>query len=341
MPRLVHLARASNVRTIERAGIRGGTAAVLDVSGRASRIERAVFAMPLVRDFSVTYQWLRELRRWHGERMVAVHFVLPSDEQVLIGRYNGPHERLALRDAARRALRSPMGSEIVVMRSVRRREVIAVRQVTQLVGWTQVPEPGAKLDCLCVVCVPSGTRDLMRRVRASFSRHLADARRAKSPKEVVAALRSLDVPLERARGRIPPDKLLAFAKAESADVRRALAWLLGYFGWADVEAPLVRLVDDADERVRASALESLVRSGGVRRAYDHVRDRDESVLELVDYLELASDVVVSTRLLSLIAARDDGRIRDAAGRAAAALLRDDALDAQTRAQLECIVSSAT
>jgi hypothetical protein len=88
MPRLVHLTRASRARTIERAGIAGRPVSVLEAGGQHAKIERGVFAMPLVPDFSVTYQWLRELRQWHGERMVAAHFVVSSDEEVLVGRYN-------------------------------------------------------------------------------------------------------------------------------------------------------------------------------------------------------------------------------------------------------------
>src|SRR5689334_11713773 len=108
--------------------------------------------MPLVPDFSVTYQWVRELRRWHGEKMVAVHFVLPSEEEVLVGRYATAHERLPLRDAVRRVLASPAGNEIIVTRSVRRREIVGIRNVTQLVGWTATPEAGAKNDCVCQMC---------------------------------------------------------------------------------------------------------------------------------------------------------------------------------------------
>jgi hypothetical protein len=341
MPRLVHLVRASSARTIERAGIRGGPANVVDSTGRSSRVERAVFAMPLVPDFSVSYQWVRELRRWHGERMMAVHFVLPSDEEVLVGRYNAPHERLSVRDAVRQVLKSPAGNEIIVIRSVRRREVVGIRNVTQLVGWTEIPESGEKLDCVCQVCVPAGTRDLMRRLRGEFARHLMSARKAKSHDEVVRALQRLDTPLERAHGRIPPDKLLGFARVESGEVRRALAWLLGHFRWSDVEDTLLRLVADPDERVSECAIESLVRAGGTRRAYGHVRDDDDAVLSFIDHLEYGRDVAVSARLLSLIAMRKDERVRARASRAAAVLLRDDDLDVGTKHQLQTVAAIST
>jgi len=64
----------------ERHGIRAEEAHVWD-GKKGVKVPRAVYAMPIVPDFSVTYQWLRELRRFHRERMVAVHFVVPSDEE--------------------------------------------------------------------------------------------------------------------------------------------------------------------------------------------------------------------------------------------------------------------
>ncbi len=329
MPRLVHLARASNARTIERAGIRGGLASVLEAGGKESTIERAVFAMPLVPDFSVTYQWVRELRRWHGERIVAVHFVLPSDEELLVGRYNAAHERLPLREAVRRVLAEPLGSEIVVPRSVRRREVMGIRDVTQLVGWTEVPEPKSNFDCLCQACVPAGTRDLMRRVRASFERHVTEARKARSNDGVVSALHRLDTPLERAHGRIAPDKLLVFAKAENGDVRRAVTCLLGYFRWAQVEDTLVRLLSDTHERVRECAVESLVRAGGIQRAYAHLRT-DDTVLPFVDHVEYERDVDLAARLLARIALGARSQVRSRVADAATNLLRDDELGPATR-----------
>jgi hypothetical protein len=322
VPRLVHLIRASSARTIRRAGIRGGAATVLELAGRRAELARAVFAMPLVPDFSVTYQWVRELRRWHGESMMAVHFVLPSDEEVLVGRYGTAHARVALRDAVRRVLKSPEGNEIVVMRSVRRREVVAIRNVTQLVGWTEVPGPRAKLDCLCQACVPPGTRDLMRRVRGAFSRHLTDARRAKSDREVAAALQRLGVPLERARGRLDADGLLAFARSESADLRREAAALLGYFRWSEVEAELGRLVSDPDERVHASAIDSMVRAGGPTRTFAHLRESDRGLASFIEHLEYGSDVALSARLLSDIASREDPRLRARAAKALARLRRE-------------------
>jgi hypothetical protein len=338
MPRLVHLTRASNIRAIQRAGIRGEPSSVLVDPTRSVCIERAVFAMPLVSDFAVTYQWLRELRRWHGQRMVAVHIRLPSTEEVLVGQYNAIHERRSLGQAIRRLLDEPTGSEIVVPRSVRRREVTVIREVTQLVGWTEQPtQPGATSmdECVCQVCLRSGIPDFMRRIRGAFERHVMGARKAKASRDVVDRLHYLSVPLERAKGRIPPTKLLAFTRHSDEDVRGAAAALLGSFRWKQVEDALVRLIADGDERVRLTAIESMVRAGGLRRASNHAILGSSDVLaRFVGNLEYEPDTKTAASVLASVAFRASGEGGALVAAVAARLLIEDDLGVDTRRVLE-------
>jgi phage-related protein len=53
-------------------------------SRRASRdLPRGVFAVPVTRNFYVSHQWLRELKRHNAGRTVAaIYFRVPDDEQV-------------------------------------------------------------------------------------------------------------------------------------------------------------------------------------------------------------------------------------------------------------------
>lgn len=47
-----------------------------------------IFAVPVIRDFLLTHQWLRELNRRGFRTVVDVYFRLPADEIVLVGQYN-------------------------------------------------------------------------------------------------------------------------------------------------------------------------------------------------------------------------------------------------------------
>jgi hypothetical protein len=69
MPLLVHLASRKDVASIRRSGI------------RPHRKFNAVFAMPVLQNFIVTHQWLRDLRR-RGQRLYCgVYFRIPWPKQ--------------------------------------------------------------------------------------------------------------------------------------------------------------------------------------------------------------------------------------------------------------------
>jgi hypothetical protein len=71
MPLLVHLAPKKNVGAIRRSGIKS-----------RRRIDGATFAMPVLKNFIVTHQWMRELRRRGQRSFCGVYFRIPDDEIV-------------------------------------------------------------------------------------------------------------------------------------------------------------------------------------------------------------------------------------------------------------------
>ena len=265
--RFLHLAPAAKERAIRRSGLAGGRASFADEAGVAIVLARAVYAMPVVPDFWTSHQWTRELRRRNGERLVAVHFRLADEELVHVGRFAQPHRLVAAAAAARWVMDNPDGAEVVVPRSVTRREVVAVREAPQLVGWVQSPDEKDPFGCVCAGCLAPGSPDLMRRVRGAFRDGLDRVRRAGDDENaLVDGLSRLQMPLERARGRIAPAPVLAYARSPSVRARRQVAWLLGFFRARQVEETLLALAGDGDEEVRDSAIDSLRRAGGAARA---------------------------------------------------------------------------
>lgn len=282
--RLLHLAPASKERAIRRAGLAWRRARAPDETGTVAVLPRAIFAMPVVPAFWPSLQWLRELRRWHDERMVAVHFRLPDDELVHVGRFGEAHRLLPAAAAARWVMDHPDGAQVVVARSIPRRDVVAVRTAPQLVGWTGKPDGDGRGSCVCAVCLPPGLRELMRRVRGAFRTGVERARRASDEAELRGALASLQVPLERARGRFPIAPVLAFAGAESARVRAEVAELLGLYRRREAEAPLLALVADEDDDVRDAAVWSLLHTSGARRTGELLRGASAEVMASFDEL---------------------------------------------------------
>jgi hypothetical protein len=147
MAMLVHLAAEKNVKAILRNGI--------------SRLRKSptyppgIFAMPVTRNFYVSHQWLRELkRRGHGP-VASVYFRIGDREIVWIGHYNRPHVRmtaaqaLALMDRQQPA----EGFQVIVPRRIERGEIHRVRRLPQVLGWRYFPDSHGKKPCSCPICV--------------------------------------------------------------------------------------------------------------------------------------------------------------------------------------------
>jgi hypothetical protein len=264
--RLVHLARSSSERAIRRNGLRG-TKWQVDVGGHVEKIARGVFAMPVLEDWSATHQWLRELRRWHDERIVAAHFRVADDEQVLVGRFGARHERVRAVVASRRVRAAPDGMEIIVERSIPAREIAALRAMPQLVGWTESPDAANRRNCICRMCLPPGVPDRIRRLRAEWERGLSVLRRSKDLRQRTQAIGVLDSVLDSSRGRGFDAKPLVVQTRDPDPILRArVARLLRWFPARIAEPTLCSLLDDDERVVREAAAEALVRCIGPLRA---------------------------------------------------------------------------
>ena len=166
MPVFVHLTSHRNLPSIRRAGIR------LPRHG-------GVYALPVTRNFYVSHQWLRELRRAGGGTIVGIYFRVPDDEPVQVGHYNSPHVTMTAAEAAglmmaaeardpvaererdraskavqrgRRLPASPEGYEVILPRRVEPSEIIRVKALPQVVGWRYQPRANGTRPCTCLCC---------------------------------------------------------------------------------------------------------------------------------------------------------------------------------------------
>jgi hypothetical protein len=148
--RLTHLTRADRRSGILRSGIR---------PSRISEKLAGVYAMPLLPNFYVSHQWLRELRRFHEGPLIAVDFVIPDEEEVLVGHYDRQRHTLTAAAAAAVILRAedPRGYEILIPRAIARKEIKRTRAVRQVVGWRYWPDAHGHPPCGCPLCLQPGT----------------------------------------------------------------------------------------------------------------------------------------------------------------------------------------
>ena len=92
MAMFVHLAPHARVAHIRRNGIRRLRRPLNDFPG-------GVFAVPVTRNFYVSHQWLRELKRRNAGPLAGIYFRIPDDEQVWVGHYNQAHRWISASEA--------------------------------------------------------------------------------------------------------------------------------------------------------------------------------------------------------------------------------------------------
>lgn len=148
MAMFVHLAPQSRVERIRRNGIARLRKPIGDRPG-------GVFAVPVTRNFFVSHQWLRELKR-RGEGPIAgVYFRIPDDEVVWIGHYGLSHASVTAAEAVAEFMTSEVreGWEVIVPRPVAAKELHRVRALPQVVGWRYWPGAHGKPPfCGCKYC---------------------------------------------------------------------------------------------------------------------------------------------------------------------------------------------
>src|SRR5215471_1721914 len=110
-----------------------------------------IFAMPVTRNFYVSHQWLRELKRQGQGPIAAVYFRIADDTLVWIGHYNQPHQKITA--AAALALidgqRNSEGYEVIVPGSISRSQVHRIKRLPQLIGWRYYPGAHGQKPCGC------------------------------------------------------------------------------------------------------------------------------------------------------------------------------------------------
>jgi hypothetical protein len=120
-------------------------------------------------NYTVSHQWLRELKRGGAKTLVAVVFRVDDDEVVFARHYSEVPREMSAAAAVGVILSHPeaLGYEVMIPRRIKPSEIVAVRHVAQKLGWRTIPGTQKVSLCTCPVCVPPGTVTSSRR-RAQF-----------------------------------------------------------------------------------------------------------------------------------------------------------------------------
>ena len=105
MPTLVHLADERDAASIRKNGIRIG------------KHRQGIYCMPVLPNFYISHQWLRELKRRGANTFVGIYFKIDSQTRVFAARYNDPHQHITLGEAIKEILSmpDPLGYELLTL----------------------------------------------------------------------------------------------------------------------------------------------------------------------------------------------------------------------------------
>lgn len=164
MAMFVHLAPMSQVAAIRRAGIRRRRKTAHSFPG-------GVFAVPVTRNFYVSHQWLRELKRRQQGPIIGIYFRIPDDETVQVGHYGQAHRAMTAAEVVAEFMSSDdrQGWEVVIPRSIDAAEIHRIRKLPQVIGWRFTPTAkGQPPYCTCRFCIRGdyGARRLRDRLDA-------------------------------------------------------------------------------------------------------------------------------------------------------------------------------
>jgi hypothetical protein len=146
MALFVHLTPEKRVKLILRNGI---TRLRKTISG-----PNGVFAMPVMRNFYISHQWLRELKRSGAGAIAGVYFRIPDEQLVWVGHYNQAHQRMTATEAVSiiQNAEMPEGFEVIVPRRIDAKEIHRIRMLPQVIGWRYYPGAHKKKPCGCPYC---------------------------------------------------------------------------------------------------------------------------------------------------------------------------------------------
>jgi hypothetical protein len=146
MAMFAHLTSEKSIKIIRRNGI--------------SRIRkqrdrpRGIYAMPVTRNFYVSHQWLRELKRRGVSTIAGVYFRVPDSQPVWVGHYNQAHQQMTAAEAIAlmTAIENQEGYEVIIPRRIETNEIHRIKNLPQVIGWRYYPGAHGRRPCGCPFC---------------------------------------------------------------------------------------------------------------------------------------------------------------------------------------------
>jgi hypothetical protein len=276
MPVLVHLADEREAAKIRKNGIKIG------------KLRKGIFCMPVLQNFYVSHQWLRELKRRGAKTFVGVYFKMESKSMVYAGKYNSVHKHVSLGEAIKEimSLADPLGYELVIDRKIEAKEIQKIKNLPQKLGWRYFPTSHTRgPSCACPVCIPLGSikgKKLRERIeppeiRLGYKEVVGKLRIEEDESEIEYLLSII----KNGTRRSDPTELVFLLDKRSDDINQSFASALGSFKHKNTRGLLMNLLDEIDELTKTLATFSLLKLYGHEIEKVLVKRNDEVINEAI------------------------------------------------------------
>lgn len=251
MPTLVHLADEREAANIRRNGIKIG------------KYRQGIFCMPVLQNFYLSHQWLRELKRRGVKTFVGVYFKADSKMKVYAGKYNTDHKHIELGQAIReiQTMDDPLGYEIIIDRKIEAKEIQKIKGLPQNLGWRYKPRSNGQRPCSCNYCIRSSIR--ANKIREKYEPQekkvsYSELFKGLRAEEDIFEIEDLLCRVRSKRRRGDPNELLFLLDKNSVSVDQELALTLKMFRHKNTRPILQALLIKPDNDTREFAAESLL-----------------------------------------------------------------------------------
>lgn len=271
MPTLVHLADERETASIKRNGLKIG------------KHQQGIFCMPVMPNYYLSHQWLRELKRGGARTFVGVYFKLHSNTKIFAGKYNEEHKNITLGTAIKeiQSMEDPLDYEIIIDRKIAAKEIEKIKGLPQNLGWRYMPASKGRRPCPCDYCIKSSIkanriRERLGQTEPSLS-YTEILKRLREEEDVDEISHLLDH-VRSKRRRANPAELLFLLDKNSIDIDQSMAIALKMFRHKETRPLLLQLLNKEDDDTREFAANSLLELYG-QEVVNMLVERNDQAIE--------------------------------------------------------------
>ncbi|MBU1078282.1 MAG: HEAT repeat domain-containing protein [Spirochaetes bacterium] len=259
MPVFVHLSSEKNIKKIQRSGIKPAKT-YYNITG--------IFCMPVEKNYFISHQWLRELKRRGARTVMGIYFKIASDETVWIHHYQEEPVSMKAGEAIKKIKQDSdaSGYQVIIPRKVLKKEIVKIKYISQVTGWRYYPgSHGRKKSCLCPACIPRGSINAQKTRKNRYNKLIKEIKNTDKEKTIISLLQDVSDIITWSSGNIKNIHDLAFLMDHPSVkvIRNLISTLLSYKN--DQAIPfLQKMLEHKNKKIKQDSAKGIIQLQGAK-----------------------------------------------------------------------------